>query len=205
VRIPSLTQSTRAAWLSRARRAARLNPRALILCAFAIGCTWRSQAALVAPPTYPYSGFGRLGCYSGGSLSRLPREELSVDATRANGPWLVLDSVSTSELMKAGYRSNDIHDVDHRSGMIVETQDRADRSIGGTWMRVAPDSLAFTDNYFPSATYRWKVLPNELRGEAVLVHDVITSDGSTSVSRWPVVLVRVPCTIVPIRHRAERN
>ena len=87
--------------------------------------------------------------------------------------------------------------------MIVETQDRADRSIGGFWMRVAPDSLAFTDDYFPSATYRVKVLPNELRGEAVMVSDVVTSGGRGSVSRWPVVLARVPCTGVPVRHRSE--
>jgi hypothetical protein len=66
-------------------------------------------------------------------------------------------------------------------------------------MRVAPDSIAFIDNYFPSTTYRWHVLPNELRGEAVLVHDLITSDGRASVTRWPVVLARVPCTTVPIR------
>lgn len=181
-----------------------LNAPLLILCAFAIGCAGRSRPALVAPPAYPYSGFGRVGCYSGGSLSRLPRDELAVDTSQSSGPWLVLDSVSTAELLMAGYRPKDIHDLSHRPGMIVETADRADRSIGGAWLRVAPDSLAFTDNYFPSATYRLRVLPSAMRGEAVMVSDVI-ANGRTMVSRWPVALARVPCAVVPIRHRSARD
>ncbi len=158
----------------------------------------------MAPPAYPYAGFGRVGCYDGGSLSRMLRKDPSVDTTGSRGPWLVLDSVSTSELIKAGWRSSDIRDVYHRPGMIVETEDRAERSVGGTWMRVAPDSLAFTDAYFPSATYRLRVLPTELRGEAVMVSDAVLN-GRRSVSRWPVVLARVACTSVPIRQRSERD
>jgi len=90
-------------------------------------------------------------------------------------------------------------------GWLVETDERAEWTVGGYVMRMPPDSLAFNDGMFPSVTFRLLIAGAELRGEASLVHDMSVNGRPPDVSRWPVVLRRVSCADVPIRRPRDQK
>lgn len=134
-----------------------------------------------------------------------PSAELPPDAA-ARGPWLVLDSVSRTELRDAGYRDSEIGPPDFYPASLVERRDTLER-ISGTWHRVAPDSIVFEEgSVFPPVTWHLRVAADSMVGEGVLVHDVVLVEtdavthkqtSHTPVSRWAVHLRRVVCDDVP--------
>ena len=156
---------------------------------------------LHAPPAYPWPGFGRIGCYSGPGLQRgYSGETTPGDAAATSGPWLVLDSLTTTELYEAGYTDPITPSFLHPASLL-ERQDTLERTVG-TWYRVPPDSLAFDEgSTFPPVYWRFRVEGDRLRGHAVLPHDDYYRDANGEerhdISRWAVDLVAVPCREVP--------
>jgi hypothetical protein len=116
-------------------------------------------------------------------------------AALAQGPWLILDSLRVGE---HGWK-----DRREQPGTLLERRDSLELTFG-RWSRVAPDSIVFNEgSVFPAVSWHLRQAGDELRGTGVLVHDVITRgrDGVArrSISRWPVRVVRVPCSGVPLQ------
>ena len=151
-------------------------------------------AASSPPPVYPYAGFGRAGCWAGPGLRRMfaTGSTRPTSAELAAGPWLVLDALTAGEAHAAG--------APVLVGSLLERRDTLERTLG-RWARVPGDSIVFSEgSTFPSVTWHFRRSGDELIGTGVLVHDAVTVVNGvrqTSVSRWPVRLVRIPCTMVP--------
>lgn len=166
-------------------------------------CAPLTRGSAVPPPAYPWSGFGRLGCYAGASLGRMHPGAPAPDAAAAEeGPWLVLDSLSATEIQRGGVTRH-LTERDFRPAKLLERRDSLEWT-SGYWYRVSHDSLVFEEtSVFPAVVWRFRIGAAELRGEGTLVHDIATRehDGTLhrDISRWPVHVRRVPCAAVPVR------
>jgi hypothetical protein len=159
----------------------------------------QANAVPTTVPAYPQPGFGRVGCFAGGTLKRRGQGAiLDRDTSRTLGPWLVADSVTREEFIRGGTPAHLVTDAFRRMGTLVESHDQGGWTVGGSWTRPGPDSLVYTDSFFPSATYRMKVSDVGLEGEGEMVSDMVVN-GRRQVSRWPVRIWRVPCSEVPLR------
>lgn len=187
----------------------------LVLSIFAAAAyATQSRPTPVPPPAYPWSGFGRIGCYAGPSLTRMASTTALPPDAEVRGPWLVLDSLSPGELRVAGYRDADIHAGNISAGSLLERRDTIERT-SGAWHRATPDSIIFEEGTtFPAVTWHFRLAPDGLVGEGVLVHDFVTvsidtGSGTASshlaVSRWPVHVRRIDCAAVPVQIRRPSN
>jgi hypothetical protein len=148
------------------------------------------------PAVYPHAGFGRIGCFAGASLAPMGSDSLDPDGSQAleRGPWLVLDSLDPTELVR-------FPDEGARTGARVFRADTIVRHFI-SWERIHGDSIIVHESaFFASTTWRLHMLADSVRGTARLPHDVFTIvDGrrEQSVSRWDARGRRVPCASVPI-------
>jgi hypothetical protein len=164
---------------------------ALLACLLA-GCF--SRGASYKPAMYPHSGFGRVGCFAGPSLSRF-QDAAGVPTPEAiaHGPWLVLDSLVARDT--AWRRSGEPASiVMRRDSLLVYDAD---------WRRVPGDSISITEYTYPSVNWRLHLDGQQLSGEGILVSDLVVN-GEQRVYRWPVTFPAVPCASVPLPP-ARRN
>ena len=196
--VPSHVAEAPSAELTRQWRAKGALWAALVGVITMAGC----GAGLRPPPAYPWSGFGRVGCYAGPALDRMHNGSPTPgDSVATTGPWLVLDSLSVTELYGAGYK-DPIRSSYMYPGSLLERRDTVERT-SGDWHRVPPDSVVFDEGtVFPPVAWHFRVEEHGLSGQGVLVHDVLYrgSDGKEhrDTSRWAVQLVRISCGDVPV-------
>lgn len=161
--------------------------RLLLLTCIVAACHSRHRPAY-EPKMYPYRGFGAVGCFAGPSLNRFAAAVGAPNTeTLSRGPWLVLDSLVG------------IDTAWRRAGEPASFVERRDSltSNWGDWQRIRGDSITIAEGTFPSVQWRFHVENHQLRGEGILRSDVVRN-GYRAVDRWPVWLLKVPCTSVPL-------
>ncbi len=165
------------------------------------------QSAFEQSPENASPTVARSDCYVGsGFWSGFPsgrgRDTSAVDAdARTIDSWAVLDSLTTREAeldaRVTGARAG------QQPAMVLTRRDNTLDQTFSVWQRGDADSIVIrSTRLIPGITWRLGRAADTLRGEAVLVHDVLRRDAAgtmrRSISRWPVMLVRSPCANVPM-------
>jgi hypothetical protein len=148
---------------------------------------------------YPSPGFGRSGCYTGRGIGGWPASPidstLRPDPQRPSGAWVVFDSLTAHEIKR--------WESDPRGGNATIIVTRVDTAIGifASWSATTADSIELHDWAFPSEKWTLRRDGADLRGAAVMHHDMRHQlpDGTWvgDISIWQVWLVPVPCSTVP--------